>query len=76
MRQSVANLLQCTGYAADTYDEAMECVRLHAHVVIHFHPDRLGFKSMTVAEALLDEGVYRNQFETGLSTGFDKPCIE
>jgi hypothetical protein len=69
MRQSVANLLQRAGSAADTYDEAMECVRLHAHVVIHFHPDRIGFKSITVAEALLDEGVYRNQFETGLSTG-------
>ena len=39
-----------------------------ARVVIHFHPDRLGTKPMPVAEALLKEGVYRNQFETGLST--------
>jgi hypothetical protein len=38
-------------------------------VVIHFHPDRLGTKSIPVADALLKEGVYRNQFETGLSTG-------
>jgi hypothetical protein len=38
-------------------------------VVIHFHPDRVGTKSIPVAEALLTEGVYRNQFETGLSTG-------
>jgi hypothetical protein len=47
----------------------MECIREHARVVVHFHPDRLGPKSSTVAEALLSEGVYRNQFETGLSSG-------
>ena len=41
----------------------------HARVVVHFHPDRLGPTSTTVAEALLDEAVYRNQFETGLSSG-------
>ena len=39
------------------------------HVVVHFHPDRFGFRGTTVAEALLKEGVYRNQFETGLSSG-------
>ena len=47
----------------------MESVHAHARVVIHFHPDRFGTKPMPVAEALLKEGVYRNQFETGLSTG-------
>ena len=47
----------------------METVHAHARVVIHFHPDRFGTKPIPVAEALLREGVYRNQFETGLSTG-------
>lgn len=47
----------------------MECVDAHARVVIHFHPDRFGVTRMSVAEALLTEGVYRNQFETGLSSG-------
>jgi hypothetical protein len=42
---------------------------MHARVVLHFHPDRFGLKSKTVAEALLADGVYRNQFETGLSSG-------
>ena len=69
VRPIVANLLQRVGCSADTYGEAMECVRQHARVVIHFHPDRLGPKFRTVAEALLDEAVYRNQFETGLSSG-------
>jgi hypothetical protein len=65
----LTDLLQRAGGAADSYREAMECVREHARVVVHFHPDRLGSKSSTVAEALLSEGVYRNQFETGLSSG-------
>jgi hypothetical protein len=65
----LTDLLQRGGCAADGYGEAMEYVREHARVVVHFHPDRLGRKSSTVAEALLSEGVYRNQFETGLSSG-------
>ena len=68
-RPRVTELLQRAGCAADNYGEAMECVRVHARVVLHFHPDRLGIKRTTVAEALLKEGVYRNQFETGLSSG-------
>ena len=37
------------------FDEAMESVRCHARVVVHFHPDRIGLKPMTVAEALLQD---------------------
>ena len=69
VRPRVTDLLQRAGCSADAFGEAMECVRVHARVVVHFHPDRLGPKSTSVAEALLGEGVYRNQFETGLSSG-------
>jgi len=65
----VGDFLRRAGCTADTYAEAMECVRVHARVAVHFHPDRFGTKATTVAEALLAEGVYRNQFETGLSSG-------
>ncbi len=47
----------------------MECIREHARVVVHFHPDRLGTTPTSVAEALLEGGLYRNQFETGRSSG-------
>ena len=47
----------------------MECIREYARVVVHFHPDRLGTTPTSVAEALLEDGVYRNQFETGRSSG-------
>jgi Protein of unknown function (DUF3626) len=68
-RARVSAFLTRAGCAPDNYSEAMECVRLHARVVLHFHPDRFGLKRTTVAEALLKEGRYRNQFETGLSSG-------
>jgi hypothetical protein len=47
----------------------MEAIRRHARVVLHFHPDRIGVKSMTVAQGLLEDGHYLSQFETGLSSG-------
>jgi hypothetical protein len=65
----IADVLHRSGSEISSYRAAMECVRLHARVAIHFHPDRLGTKRVPVAQALLQEGVYRNQFETGLSTG-------
>ncbi|WP_431729642.1 DUF3626 domain-containing protein [Verrucosispora sp. TAA-831] len=38
-------------------------------VTLNFHPDRLLADGRTVAEALAAEGVYRSQFETGISNG-------
>lgn len=51
------------------FDVSMDAVRRHARVVVHFHPDRIGAKPLTVAEALLEDGQYRSQFETALSSG-------
>lgn len=68
-RSRVVGILSRAGCTTDTYDQAMKCIELNARVVVHFHPDRFGHKSTTVADLLLNEGVYRNQFETGLSSG-------
>ena len=65
----VRDVLRRAGCKLETYREAIDCVRGHARVVVHFHPDRIGNKPTTVAEALLEEGIYRNQFETGISAG-------
>ena len=40
-----------------------------ARVTLSFHPDRLLADGRTVAQAMLDDGRYRSQFETGLSNG-------
>ena len=40
-----------------------------AAITVNFHPDRLLADGRTVAEHLVAEGVYRSQFETGISNG-------
>src|SRR5262245_34359437 len=68
-RARIADLLAPAGCDLDDYARALESVRGHARIVLHFHPDRFGLKSTTVAQALLEDGAYRSQFETGLSSG-------
>ena len=66
---SIASIFERAGYGLETYREAIELVRRQAAIVFHFHPDRLGRKPDSVAGSLLREGLNRNQFETGLSSG-------
>ncbi|WP_433290934.1 DUF3626 domain-containing protein [Actinoplanes sp. CA-030573] len=40
-----------------------------APITVNFHPDRLLADGATVAEHLAAEGMYRSQFETGISNG-------
>jgi hypothetical protein len=61
----VTNLLQDADRTLADYNKALECIRSNARVVVHFHPDRLRRTGKTVAEFLLEDGIYRNQFETG-----------
>lgn len=38
-------------------------------VTVNFHPDRIALDGHTAAGSLLSSGIYRTQFETGLSAG-------
>jgi hypothetical protein len=67
-RERITDILQRAACPPEAFAGA-KCIRTHARVVLHFHPDRIGTKAITVAEALVAEGEYRNQFETGLSSG-------
>jgi hypothetical protein len=55
--------------SAEDLRDALVSIRRHARVALHFHPDRPDVTGQTVAEALLRDGLYRSQFETGLSNG-------
>ena len=69
-RDRVRQILRRAGIQESEYDRAMDSIRIHARIALHFHPDRVGTMGAgTVAEGLLADGVYRNQFETGLSSG-------
>ena len=67
--ERLTTLCREAGLTPEVLEEAMESVRLHARVAVHFHPDRFGFEPISVAESLLRDGCYRNQFETGSSSG-------
>ncbi|QYJ80525.1 DUF3626 domain-containing protein [Shewanella acanthi] len=45
--------------------QLLECGR----IALHFHPDRIDSRGLTVAEGLLRDGQYRSQFETHISNG-------
>jgi hypothetical protein len=47
----------------------LDAVAGQAAVTLNFHPDRLLADGRCVAQALLEEGVYRSQFETRISNG-------
>jgi hypothetical protein len=66
---SITAICKRAGIGLDAYHEAMELMRQHARIVAHFHPDRFGRKRANVVDCLLVDGVYQNQFETGLSSG-------
>jgi hypothetical protein len=65
---SIAGIFEREAYAIEHYFGAIEAMRTHARIMLHFHPDRFGDETINVAESLLREGAYRNQFETGLSS--------
>lgn len=46
-----------------------DAIGTQARVAVHFHPDRPCATGTSVAERLLAEGLYRNQFETRISNG-------
>ncbi len=68
-RDNIRSILQRAGLPDSLYDDALMAIRSHARVGLHFHPERLSRTGRSVAESLLENGVYRNQFETGLSGG-------
>ena len=68
-RARVLGLLVGAGLTEAAYEHALACIRQDARIVIHFHPDRLGPSAKPAIDALLEEGIYRNQFETGRSSG-------
>jgi hypothetical protein len=49
--------------------ETVHAALARARVTLNFHPDRLLPDRRTVAQALAADGVYRGQFETGISNG-------
>ncbi len=67
--RAIKEVLYMSNIARQTYEDAVGKIKSHARVALHFHPDRPDPAMKTVAEALLEQGVYKSQFETSLSSG-------
>ena len=65
----IAHVLRMSKLTNETYEAAVASLKTHARIGLHFHPDRPGPDKKPVAQALLEGGVYRSQFETGISNG-------
>ena len=61
-------ILRLSNIPSSSLNLALDSIRQYACVALHFHPDRpVGHR--TVASGLLEDGIYKSQFETGISNG-------
>ncbi len=66
---TIDHVLHMCNISHFTFNIALEKLKQHARVALHFHPDRPDQHLKTVAENLLHCGFYKSQFETLLSNG-------
>ncbi|MEK4143223.1 MULTISPECIES: DUF3626 domain-containing protein [Paenibacillus] len=67
--QTIHEILQMSNVDREEFEDAVVKIKSQAKIALHFHPDRLDPVKKSVAEALLEQGVYKSQFETLLSSG-------
>ena len=63
------NICQMCDIEGEVLAQALANVRRDARVGLHFHPDRPCTEGQSVVQCLLEQGVYKSQFETGISNG-------
>ncbi|WP_274653274.1 DUF3626 domain-containing protein [Paenibacillus humicola] len=69
-RSVMEEVLRMSDISRLTFETAVSKLKAHARIALHFHPDRLVPQTMrSVAESLLEQGAYKSQFETHLSSG-------
>jgi Protein of unknown function (DUF3626) len=69
VHDDISAVLERAGLSQKVYDDAVESVQARPRVALHFHPERLSRSGESVADGLLQDGVYKNQFDAGLSSG-------
>lgn len=68
-RAKIKAILNLSGWHEQDYEKVLQNFCAHAKIMLHFHPERLSQAGQTVIEGLLLDGVYKNQFDTGISSG-------
>ncbi|MFD0711575.1 DUF3626 domain-containing protein [Paenibacillus sp. GCM10027626] len=68
-KELIAEIIRMSNIGLAAYEDAVASIKNYARIGLHFHPDRLDPDHKCVAEAMLEQGVYKSQFETLLSSG-------
>lgn len=74
-RAMIRNILAMSHLAPKHFNELIRRIRKQGRVALHFHPDRLDKRGLTVIQGLLSDGEYRSQFETQISNGLLSPVL-
>lgn len=68
-QKSIKEVLQMSNIPWYKFEDAVTKLLSNARVALHFHPDRPIADMKSVAQALLEQGIYKSQFETQISNG-------
>jgi hypothetical protein len=68
-KATINHILKMSNIPVDLFETAVSSLKANARIGLHFHPDRPDSTMKSVAEALLEQGIYRSQFETLISNG-------
>lgn len=66
---TIHHILKMSNISVDNFEKAVISLKKNARIGLHFHPDRPVASMKSVAESLLEQGVYKSQFETLISNG-------
>ncbi|TPV45792.1 DUF3626 domain-containing protein [Bacillus dicomae] len=68
-KATINHILNMCNITDEMFEKAVANLKSQARIALHFHPDRLDSNMKNIAEALLEQGIYKSQFETLLSNG-------
>ncbi|AYD48334.1 DUF3626 domain-containing protein [Arachidicoccus soli] len=69
----IQSVCRMSNISSEILTSAMDNIKKYARIALHFHPDRFTGENITVAESLLIDGIYKNQFQTQISNGHLEP---
>jgi hypothetical protein len=67
--KTINHILKMSNISDEIFENAVYKIKAHSKIGLHFHPDRPDSTMKSVAEALLEHGIYKSQFETLTSNG-------
>lgn len=67
--KTISHICGMSNLKISDYENIKKLILEKTSVVLHFHPYRILPSYKTVIDSLLEDGIYRNQYETNISNG-------